>query len=463
MTRPILSSTTLAIIALLAGCTPRPAPTAGFSDVQSLLQSRTPHRIAWNQNTPEDQAATNYINDLLAKPLTPDTATQIALLNNPTLQSHYESVGIAQADLVQAGLLPNPSVSLSAQFPTNGGLTKLDGNVATNLLSILFIPLRKKLATTELQRAQLQTAHNVLQIARDTQVAYYILACHQQQLALRQQAVDAADATLSLARRQHAAGTLTDLQLATDESLTTQSHLTLTQLMLTLQSDQESLNRLLGLQTPPTRWTLSPNPLPPPPDNLELGTRNSDLESLALSHRLDLLAARADVTLAQTALSLGRKGILTDLSPGVAFERDPEGVFTIGPSLSLDLPLFDQGQARIPRLQSLLRQSQRHLQSLELDIRSQVRLATAQLTTARETTLLYKNTILPQQRHLYDLTTLHFNAMQSNLHDLLTARTADLAAQESYFDALRDYHTARATLEQSLGTRLPTLPPTTQP
>ena len=54
---------------------------------------------------------------LLEGELTTNAAVQIALLNNAALQATFEELGIAQAELVQAGLLKNPVFAGHVRFP----------------------------------------------------------------------------------------------------------------------------------------------------------------------------------------------------------------------------------------------------------------------------------------------------------------------------------------------------------
>ena len=61
------------------------------------------------------------VQKLLKKPLTVSSAVQIALLNNRGLQVTFEEVGIAQADVIEAVTLPNPSVDFEVQFPLVAG------------------------------------------------------------------------------------------------------------------------------------------------------------------------------------------------------------------------------------------------------------------------------------------------------------------------------------------------------
>ncbi|MFD2274067.1 hypothetical protein ACFS07_31995 [Undibacterium arcticum] len=53
------------------------------------------------------------IKEILAQPLTPDSAVRIALLNNQGLQAMFAELDVAEADLVQAGWLRNPGFSFS--------------------------------------------------------------------------------------------------------------------------------------------------------------------------------------------------------------------------------------------------------------------------------------------------------------------------------------------------------------
>jgi cobalt-zinc-cadmium efflux system outer membrane protein len=464
MNRPagLLIVSTAAV--LLGGCAASPGPKEGFSDVQAMVRERTGghHRVEWDQGTAEDRAVAAAVDEMLRRPLSVDDAVQVALLNNRSLQAQYEAVGIAQADLVQAGLLSNPAFTFAAQFPTSHGRTRLDGGISQNIMGLLFVPLRKKIAKTELEQAQLKVADAVLGAARDVEVKCVTLAARQQQLAMRRQTAEAAEAALTLARRQHQAGTATDLLLAMDEAVYQQARLELMRLELAVRADREGLNRLMGLSTPPERWTLAADVLGDVPAAGE-GVETGVLEDRAVGERLDVLAARGEVRAAEMALGLGKVSIVTDVSPGASFERDTDGSFTIGPSVSAEVPLFDQGQGRIPRLRAILRQTRRRLEALEAEARSDVRLAVGQMATARQMATTYRDTVIPQQRRAYDLTRRQFNAMQATVHDLLQARSNELTAREGYVEAVRDYWIARADLERAVGGRLPRLGPATRP
>src|SRR5436190_20445703 len=111
---------------LLLGCS-SVDPAASFPDVEAVARERLGARLHWIRGTAEDAEVDRKVKDLLAAPLPVEAAVQIALLNNRTLQATYEELGVAQADLVQAGLLKNPVFSGMVRLPTSGtGLANLE-------------------------------------------------------------------------------------------------------------------------------------------------------------------------------------------------------------------------------------------------------------------------------------------------------------------------------------------------
>src|SRR6188768_2606160 len=92
--------------AVLTGCSA--APPSGFESVRQITEERTGGaRTTWRSSAMADALVAREVDDMLAQPLMPDQAVQIALLSHPKLQAEYEHLGVAQADLVEAGLLRN--------------------------------------------------------------------------------------------------------------------------------------------------------------------------------------------------------------------------------------------------------------------------------------------------------------------------------------------------------------------
>lgn len=111
----------------MSGCTTFDQ-TAGFSAVSAEVEARSGKQVAWNLGTELDTQVAEKVRALLADKLTADVATQAALLNNRDLQALYAEVGVAQADLVQAGLLSNPIFDAAVTFPATGRSTMDNAN-----------------------------------------------------------------------------------------------------------------------------------------------------------------------------------------------------------------------------------------------------------------------------------------------------------------------------------------------
>ena len=106
----------LALTLVVSGCASI-NPQQGFNDVSIEVEQRLGSRVHWYTGSEEDAQVQQSIQNLLEQPLTVDSAVQIALLNNQSLQAEYANLGISQADLVQAGLLKNPALEITRVKP----------------------------------------------------------------------------------------------------------------------------------------------------------------------------------------------------------------------------------------------------------------------------------------------------------------------------------------------------------
>ncbi len=432
----------LALIALLGvagttGCaTLRPA--AAFSDVERLVGTRTPRSIHWNQGTPADRDVEQRIEALLANELTPEAAVQIALFNNRSLQATFGRLGIAQADLVQAGLLPNPVVHFAWRFAASGPGPSAEANLLLDFLRALEIPLRKRVAKAALEAAKLDVAHAVVNLAADVKVAYYTLQGGEQMLELRRTIARATQYSAEIAERQREAGATRRLDLVNEQALYEQAKLDLARAEVDVLEDREHLNTLLGLWGPQTNWAL-PRRLPDLPRE-ELPSRG--LESLAVSQRLGLAQA----------LGLARvEGLMPTAIIGPEAEREPEGNWTVGPAIEFPIPIFDQGQARVGTAAYELRQSFERYRALAVEVRSQVRKAWTRMESARRRAEHYPKVLLPLRREIIQETQREYNAMLAGVYQLLQAKRDEIEAGRSYVETLTEYWVARAELERAVG------------
>ncbi len=284
---------------VLSGCAvPK---KGGFTDVAGLVEARAGHRVHWTQGTTEDTEVEKAIQAMIADELSVDAAVQIALLNNRNLQATYEELGIAQADLVQAGLLSNPVFFGSARSSNRSSTeTNTEFGIVQDFLDILIRPARKKLAAAEFEGAKLRVADAVLNLAAETKVAYYTLQGSMQVTAMLRTIAEAAQAAYEFARRQHEAGNISDLDLVAQQGLYEQARVDVAHSEAAVLADRELLTRLMALWGAQTGWSV-PERLPDLPEE---EPALEHLESLAISQRLDLAAERWEIEKIAKALSI---------------------------------------------------------------------------------------------------------------------------------------------------------------
>lgn len=453
--RRLLPGATAALT--LAGCA-IVTPQQGFRDVQQTVAARTGgQHVRWQMGTDADAAVAARVQELLRQDLTPAAAIQIALLNNPRLQATYESLSLAQADLVEAGLLKNPVFDGNLRFSTHGGGTGLELALIQDFVDLLYIPLRTRLAEAALVRAKLEVAGAVIDLAGEVRVACVDLQAALQTQELRQQVVAATEASYEVARRLRAAGNIRQLDLDTQRALYEQSKVDLRSVELQVLRGRERLNVLMGLWGDQTRWNM---PIRLPEIAGEEVSRDG-LERRAIERSLDLGAARQQVIVSGRTLGIAQPlALLSELELGADADREQDGGWGVGPALSLSIPLFNQGQPAVARAQAQLRRSRQIYAATAIRLRSQVRAAHAAVIATREKAVYYSQVLLPLRQRIVDESQLQYNAMQIGVFQLLQARQEQIQAGHEYVRALRDYWLARAELDQILSGRMSSFNPT---
>jgi cobalt-zinc-cadmium efflux system outer membrane protein len=441
------------LILVIAGCAQVPKE-AGFNDVKGLVGQRVDYQLHWNWGSETDREVEKAIEELLKNELMPETAVQIALLNNPNLQALYEDLGITQADVVEAGLLENPVLFGRARFPNKSGeSTNYELEITQNFLNILMLPARKKLAAIRFEQVKLHVADEVIRMVAGVRKSYFLALGAKQIRDLRDEITLAAGNSFELAQRLHSAGNISDLQLTTENAHFEQSRLELARSETALLDAREQLTRLMGLWGPQTNWRL-PEQLPDmPSDEIPL----EHLESTAIENRLDLAAERKAVEAIAQAM-----GITIDwrwvghVEVGISTERETDRTWVTGPSLAIELPIFNQRQADIARLEAQLRRSQKRLTAQAIDIRSEVRSLRNRLIMQRNLVDHYRGTVLPLREQIVDLTLKNYNYMLTGAFNLIMAKQQEFEAYQKYLEAIRDYWMIRADMQRSLGGQLPT-------
>jgi outer membrane protein, heavy metal efflux system len=433
----------IGILSLFSACTKVGKEDQDF--VSSVVEKRLGKQVEW-----EPGDVKGKIDALLKGELCADAAVQIALLNNPKIQAIFEEIGISQADLVEAGLFSNPIFDLFIRYPNRKHfVADIEYTVAASFIDLFLVPLRKKVAKAELEKTTLDVANAILDLAFDVEKTFYELQASEQQLRWLKEIAEITSIETEIVLRQRQIGNVQELSLQEAESKSTEAALQVLMLQNEIIHLREKFNILLGLKQN-DHWTMA-SELPEADFRLFPIER---LEAVAFQERLDLQAARFEVLRVGKELGVKQWWVYTEGRIGIAGERDPDGLNTLGPAFLGQIPIFNYGQAARLRLRAELRQARDELATLEIRILNEVRKAKELLVNSLEMIEKYCCELLPFQNQLVDSSLEFYNVMGLGIDKLLANKREQLHSYYDYISSLRNYWLARVQLDRALGGKL---------
>lgn len=439
----------LAFALALAGCASlSPQPPA--DEVSSLLESRGAVAVDWSAvGAPADER--RALSEWLDKPMTLDAALRVAMLQSPSLREEYARLGLARAEVLEAVQLENPRLSMSRLSVDGGGHNRTAG-LSLPLVDLLVLPARARLAAADYERARLDVAGSVLGIAADVEAAWYAYVAARQVAAMRGAVAEGSAASAELAQRFFDAGNISELQLRQEQAIASEARIDALRARADAGRHRLELNTLLGLSGPAAQWEVSENlPLPVPRED-----DPAQLVQLARDGNLELLAARQEAQVLADALGLTRTlRWLGSSEIGYEREEEADGKRLRGPHLSLELPVFNQGQAKMARAQAQLAGALARVQRAELSSENAVRLGAEAVSALREVVALHRDALVPQREDIVARQQERQNFMLIGVFELVQAKVAEYDAYQAYLEAVRDYWLARVELSRAVGQRLP--------
>lgn len=432
---PITRTFAVAIV-LLSGCV---SSTAGLSHVRTAVGPA----LARELRAVDTGDADGRVRELLARPLDDDAAVRVALLSNPEVQASLAEIGIARGDLWSASLLPNPEVDVSIYL--DDGEVELEGALLFDLAGMLRAPLARQAAEAELAAEAADAALDIMELAYRTRVAFAHYQADRRARDVLHTVVEALRASWDAALILRDAGNLTALEVSQQEALYQEARLALTNAELRVLESREQLNVRMGLYGERTEWEAAGTLTPPDePLALERLEARAVEASIALGMLRDRMrAVGGQIAVAQTTAAL------PSLRAGVAVRRE-EQAWSAGPAFSVGLPVFGQNQGTLVAQEARFAMLQERYEARAIRLRSLVRRARNRVVIARERERFLREVLLPLRQRVVTETVVQHNAMNASVFQILAARRAQLESALEHVEALREYWTARAALEQLL-------------
>lgn len=391
---------------------------------------------------------------LLEQPLTPQAAITLALIHNPSMQQTTARLGFAAAAVYDAARLANPVLSLSRLFSSDPAATSavIGVGISFSFIDALLIPARSRYAAAEFQTVKMDVAAAVLQLAATVETSYFQLAAAEQNLVILSKQAEAAAASARLAQRYFDAGNINARALAIEKAAAAQAQIEQIRAQAEQSQARSALNRLMGLPPTHSHWTLADG-LPMP---VETEDRLEDLLALASQWRLELSSARNRVEAVASAHGLTRSTrLLGAVEAGFAYQKESDGTQLRGPTLALELPLFNWGQGRVARAQAELQQAEAEWSARELDVSNDVHAAYQAMQSAKSLVQGYQKQLIPQRQTVVAQAERELNYMLIGAFELIQLKQQEYEAYSGYLHAIRDYWTARAALTRAVGHALP--------
>jgi outer membrane protein TolC len=413
----------------------------GLNRVSELSRERIGYSVPNVLNTTNSSAAQARISTLLSAPLSSDSVVEIAVLKNPRLRVALADLGIAEADLVQAGRLRNPSFSFGRL--SGNGEVEIDRAIMFDLSGLLTMPLRRAIEERRFAQTQLQTSLQIVRLATDTRRAYFQAVAAQQSLVYMKQVDQAAQASSELAERMTKAGNWGKLEQARELAFRHEVAVQLARAEHNVNITHERLVRLLGLGDSHQALKL-PERLPDLPVALR---RIDEIETQALAQRLDVQVAKLDTESTAKLLGLTRATrFVNAFEVGYQNKSASNASLAEGYQVEFSLPLFDWGQARVRRAESVYMRSFYRATDVALQARSEAREGYGAYRTNFDIARQYRDEIIPARKRISDEVLLRYKGMLSSVFELLADARAQITSINSAIDAQRDFWIAESEL-----------------
>jgi len=271
-----------------------------------------------------------------------DIAAQ-AVFANPELRALRAQEGVADAQVFAAGLLPDPSITLGADFPLDGigAVTGLTASAGTDLMSWVRRPYNRAAAEQAREQIRRDIAWSEWQTAEQARLLAIRIAGLRTMRAMTRQLRVLAEDRLSAALGAAGRGDLPGSELETyrlaaadaiDRDQSVESRLS---------EAEHGLNQALG-RAPAAPLDLAVAQ----PETVNL-PQPADLYHRAIAERADLQALRAGLAEQDDVLAASLLARYPVPTIDINGARDTGNLRTLGPSVSFTLPVWNRGRGDI--------------------------------------------------------------------------------------------------------------------
>ncbi len=418
-----------------------------FDPIQKESKERINAKPHW-RNMPNMLHATEAV----TRGITLQQAIALGLNNNPTLQAHFEDIGIAKADLIQAGFYTNPHLESVFKMPIDNDelRTNVEISASISLSDLWQVPLRKRVAQDNLEVKTYEIITEILQLRKEIQLKYIACIHNQEMFRITEEIANTLEALKDRIEYHYQFGYATDLDNYSAASKLGEWRAKTVEARTLMRTAFIALHEILGSsissQSIPLHDTIPLKPLNQPQESLK--------DSALSSHPL-IIIERAKMARAKHTISYESSRIIDDVKLGVSYERDFEkGIAGVGPAFGITIPFFNTNSGNSEHARYEYKQAEKTLYARQQMILKDITKHFLNYQSYLDQIALYTNEVLPPIMKAIEFSKDYFDRMQLSLILFLEAHIDlfqhKLKLLELQYNALMAY----IELEFALGAQL---------
>jgi cobalt-zinc-cadmium efflux system outer membrane protein len=379
--------------------------------------------------------------------LTSQEAVAIALWNSPSFQATLADLGVARADLVEAGLLRNPIFSLL--FPV--GPKQLEWTLQFPVDALWQRPRRVAMARLNAQAVGERLVWDALSLVAQTRLAHSEAVVADRRLQLAIEIADLVKRLTAITEARLRAGDISELEARSARNDAARVEIVRRALEHDRNLTRLTLTATLGLDTLADQVPLMPRSLGNLPS---CGTEAERLED-ALASRPDVRAAEIGIEAAAQRAHWERSRVVTLIAVLDANDED-EGL-EVGPGINFDIPIFSRNQGGIGRAEAEIERAGRQYAAVRLQVVTDVRSAAVRVQQAEQAIRAWRDELVPSLETEQQQAERAYAAGEIPLFTLLDVSRRLVDGRTRLLDAEADLQRAIIALERSIGHSCPGL------
>ncbi len=388
-------------------------------------------------------------------------AIALALLRSPDLAEFAWGVRAQEARVLQAGLLPNPSLSTLVEN-LGTGRDDITGGVQTTIQLGQLVELggkrsaRKQVAALELDLAEWTYEIERLDLLRRVSRSFIEVLGAQQRVVLAQEIVQLAEKSADAVLARVEAGKESPVEEIKANVALSTARIGLDRTRRQLDSSRKVLSAAWGNTEPLFRFVVGDF------DTFFTFPALQRLTQLLVENPLLSLSA-GEVLFRQAEVDLAKASRVPDLTVGAGvrryetFGRDTDALLV---GFSIPLPLFDRKQGEVLAARSEVERAAERRRATELRLRVALAESYQLLSSAYSEVTALRNTVLPGAQNAFEAVNEGYRLGRFSLLDVLDSQRILFEARRQYLRVAEDYHKAVVDVERLIGVRLDSVEPT---